>query len=144
MAVVPPQDAPPPSLSDSLSLALTLPKGVGAGQSVAITLVVENVTDRSLDLYLRGRTIAFDLIVTAPDGAVVWRRLEGDVIPAILRIETLPPGGRLELSDEWDQRTNAGRPVASGEYLVRGELLTEAEPLVSPTGRLRVGGEAGT
>jgi hypothetical protein len=143
MQVGPPQDAPPPAPSDSLSLALMLPEKVVAGQNVAITLVVENVTDRALELYLRGRTIAFDLIVTAPDGAVVWRRLEDEVIPAIVRIETLPPGGRLELRGDWDQRTNAGLPVPSGEYQVRGELLTEQAPLLSASRRLHVTGGPG-
>lgn len=143
MPAEPPQDAQPPAPSDSLRLSLEMPERVSAGARAPIVLVVENVTDRPLDLYLRGRTIAFDLIVTAPDGAVVWRRLEDEVIPAIVRIETLPAGGRLELRGDWDQRTNAGVPVAPGEYLVRGELLTEGEPLVSASSRLGVTARSG-
>lgn len=126
--------------SDSLRLWLDIPAEVRAGEPVAITLRVENITERSLDLYLTGRTIAFDLAVTDEDGAVVWRRLGDEVIPAILRLETLEPGETLSLDDTWEQRSNDGEPVAPGTYTVRGEILTEEEPLVTPEVPLRVTG----
>lgn len=137
------EDPAQPAPSDSLRLLLELPERVPPGRAVPITLVVENLTDRPLDLYLRGRTIAFDLTVRRADGGVVWRRLEDEVIPAILRIETLQPRGRLELRAEWDQRTNAGEPVPPGDYEVQGELLTEQDPLATPHVRLRVTGGSG-
>jgi len=102
-------------------------------------LRVENPADRPLDLYLRGRAIEFDVVAAADDGRVVWRKLEGQVIPAILRLETLAPGGVLELRTEWDQRTNDGRRVPAGSYTIRGLLLTDSEtPLASPPTRLRI------
>lgn len=137
-------DPAQPAPSDSLRLLLELPERVPPGRAVPITLVVENLTDRPLALYLRGRTIAFDLTVRRADGGVVWRRLEDEVIPAILRIEPLQPRGRLELSAEWDQRTNAGEPVPPGDYEVQGELLTEQDPLATPHVRLRVTGASGS
>lgn len=124
--------------SDSLRLGLSVPEQVRAGEPVQITIRVENVSDRSLDLHLRGRTIAFDLIVADEEGDVVWRRLEDAVIPAILRLKTLDVGESLELEDTWDQRLNTGEPVAPGAYAVHGELLTEDEPLVTPSGTLRI------
>lgn len=124
--------------SDSLRLWLELPDMVRPGQSASMTLRVENVSDRPLDLYLRGRAIAFDLIVTDDRGTVVWRRLEGAVLPAILRIETLAAGESLELEDAWDQRSNEGGAVEPGSYTVRGELLTEGEPLTTPAVPLRI------
>lgn len=127
--------------SDSLRLWLDAPAEVRAGEPVPITLRAENITERSLDLYLTGRTIAFDLTVTDEDGAVVWRRLEDEVIPAILRLETLEPGETLELEDTWEQRSNDGEPVAPGAYTVRGEILTEEEPLVTPEAPLRIAGD---
>lgn len=103
---------------------------------MTVTLRAENVSGESLDLYLQGRTIAFDVVVTDADGSVVWRRLEGEVIPAILRIETLEPGATLELEAHWDQRSNIGQPVAPGRYTVHGEFLTEGDPLVTPAAPL--------
>jgi len=125
--------------ADSLSLRLEMPERVATDEPVPITLEVRNVTDRSIDLYLTGRPIAFDLVVTEEDGEVVWRRLEGEVIPMVLRIETLEPGVALEFEETWDQRSNAGEFVPPGTYTVRGKLLTEDEPLVTPESRLRIG-----
>jgi hypothetical protein len=126
---------------DSLRLSLELPAEVDAGEPVAFVFRVENVSGRTLDLYLRGRTIAFDVIVTRPDGAAVWRRLEGEIIPAILRIETLAPDEALELADTWLQRSDAGDAVPPGEYRVHAELLTESEPLRSAALPLRIRGD---
>lgn len=123
---------------DSLRLGLEVPSEATAGELVPITIRVENVSDRVLELHLRGRTIAFDLIVSDPGGAVVWRRLHEEVLPGILRLEPLGPGAALELSDRWDQRDNDGVPVPSGSYVVRGELLTEGEALVTTVRRLEV------
>lgn len=117
--------------ADSLRLTLELPARVGAGQAVPIQLRVENVSGRPLDLYLRGRSVTFDLVVADQGGAVVWRRLENEVIPAAVRIEVLPPGGRLDLEATWNQRSNDGNRVRPGSYTVRGELLTETVPLVA-------------
>jgi len=125
-------------VSDSLDLRLEFPERVSQGEPIRITLRIENVSGAPLDLYLRGREIAFDLVVADEDGQEMWRRLKDAVIPAILRIETMEAGGVLELTHEWDQRSDAGDPVAPGEYLVRGELLTETEPLSPAVGRLRI------
>lgn len=114
---------------DSLRLSLEAPDSVPAGRAVSLTFRIENISDRTLDLNLRGRTIAFDVIVRGTDGGVVWRRLENEVVPAIIRLETLRPGGMLELGATWDQRSYAGRQVAPGPYVVEAELLTDAEPL---------------
>ena len=130
----------PDSSADSLRLRLDVPDRVPAGATVPITLHVENTTDRTLTLYLVGRTITFDIIVERPDGAVVWRRLEGVVVPAILRLDTLPAGEELVLESTWDQRSNAGETVPAGEYRVRAEVLTEGEPLGSGVRALRVVG----
>lgn len=127
-----------PATSDSLRLRLETPERVTAGEAVPMTLRAENVTDGPVELHLRGREIVFDLVVTRSDGTVAWRRLEGEVVPAILRLETLPAGEALVLEATWDQRANDGSPVAPGVYTVRGELLTEAEPLVTPTDTLRI------
>jgi len=66
--------------------------------------------------------------------------LEGEFVQAILRIETLAPGGTLELNATWNQRSNTGERVQPGAYTVRGELLTEGAPLVTAEVPLRIGG----
>ena len=103
-----------------------------------MVLMVENVSERPVDLYLHGRPIAFDLTVADAEGETVWRRLHDAVIPVILRIETLAPGDTLTLEDTWDQRSIEGKPAAAGAYTVRGELLTEDEPLTAAEVPLRI------
>jgi hypothetical protein len=124
--------------SDSLTIVLDAPATLAAGRTASITIRLANRTDRTLDLSLRGREIAFDLIVSREDGTVIWRRLEGEVVPAILRLEQLAPGTELVLEATWDGRDQAGRPVPPGSYTLRGEILTDAAPLVPPEHRFRI------
>jgi len=125
--------------ADSLRLSLDLPAEVAPGAPVPITLRAENVAGRPLDLYLRGRTVAFDVTVESAAGDTLWRRLEGEVIPAIVQVRTLAPGERLELRATWGQRRRSGVPAGPGDYTVRGALLTDApEPLQTPPTLLRI------
>jgi len=123
---------------DSLGLELVLPRRVGAGKPVPITLRVQNRTRHTIDLYLRGRTATFEVVVARPDGEVVWRRLEDEIIPAIVHLRALAPAERLELVTVWDQRTKRGRPVEAGEYTARGLLLVEGDPLETPSAPFRI------
>lgn len=117
---------------DSLGLELVLPRLVRAADSVSIRLLARNRTRRTLDLYLRGRTPTFDVVIARSDGEVVWRRLEDEIIPAIVHLRPLGPGQLLEAEAVWDQRTNQGRPLPPGEYTARGLLLVEGDPLETP------------
>ena len=94
---------------------------------MGISLTVENDTPRTIDLYLRGRTPTFDVVVTRVDGEIVWQRLENDIIPAIVSLRTLASAERLELTTVWDQRTGRGSAAEIGEYTARGILLLEGE-----------------
>jgi hypothetical protein len=118
--------------TDPLRLELILPSRVRAGEPVPLRLRAQNVTGRPLDVYLRGRTITFDVIVARTSGDVVWRRLEGEIIPAIIQLRALAPGERIEVEAVWDQRTNDRKKVDSGEYVATGLLLVEGEPLRAP------------
>jgi hypothetical protein len=129
-----PGGAPP----DSLALALVVPEEVRPLEPVPIRLRVVNRTERSLELYLRGRTIAFDLMIAGPDDVLVWNRLYGEIVPAILRLEVLAAGATLELEHTWDQRSNTGAVVAPGTYTVCAELLTEGEPLRPQPASIRI------
>jgi hypothetical protein len=123
---------------DSLVVQIELPREVPAGQRIPIQLRVENVSGRALDLYLRGREIAFDVTVSRAQGETVWRRLEGEIIPAIVQVKSLAPRETLELRAEWNQRTNRGQAVGPGLYAVRGALLTESGSLETAPVQLRI------
>ena len=125
--------------ADSPKVELQVPGEVRAGAPVAMTLRVTNTSDRPLDLYLRGRPVAFDLIVRRADGSVAWRRLAGAMIAMVLQVRTLAPGETLELSDEWDQRSSEEKPVEPGDYTVTGSLLRDTPAsLDSPPVPLRI------
>jgi hypothetical protein len=128
------------SPNDSLALELVVPPRVGVGETVPIILRVQNRTQRALDLYLRGRSLAFDVVVARPSGEVVWQRLRDEIIPAIVHLKTLAPAERLEIEAVWDQRSNEGRLVGEGDYTMRGLLLAEGEPLETRPVFLRVEG----
>lgn len=94
---------------------------------------LENAGETPLELYLRGRTIAYDIRIADATGRVVWRRLEGDIIPGIIQLKVLESGEVFELSHDWDQRTNRGEAVEPGHYTAQGIVLTDGpEPLASP------------
>jgi len=118
-------------------LELAVPAEVPAGHPVPIVLRLTNAGNAARDLALQGRPTAYDVIVTQRDGAIVWRRLDGEVIQSILRLQTLAPGESLEFRHSWNQRNNSGERVPPGEYFVTGvlptdppaELRTQAAPL---------------
>jgi hypothetical protein len=117
--------------ADSVKLSVAAPATVRRGAAIEFTLVVTNPLDRGLTLYLRGREIAFDLIVRSPDGTERWRRLANRPIPAIVKVQDLGPRASLRLRATWDQRDGRGKPVEPGKYRVHAELLTDREPLRS-------------
>ena len=93
-----------------------------------------NDHDEPVDLYLCGREITFDVIVSRTKGPVVWQRLSGQVIQAILRLETLGPLEAIELEDRWDLHDNGGRHVGYGSYEMKAVVLTDGTmSLESPT-----------
>ena len=103
-----------------------------------ITLRVINSGAGPLELSLLGRSPVFAITVSRLDGDVVWRRLEGETAPMILQLRTLAPGETLALHDDWDQRTNRGKLVELGDYVVEGALLTDGQPLRTPEASLRI------
>jgi Intracellular proteinase inhibitor len=126
------------SQAHPLHLSVVAPDSVRRGASVPITLRLTNTGKQSLNLYLTGRTITFDVVVAHLDGAVVWRRLEGASGQQILQIKTVAPGETVELKAVWNQRTNAGVTAPPGDYTVQGVLPTDGEPLRTKPVRLRI------
>lgn len=123
---------------DALRLELRLPGAVRVGEPVRFELHVANESDAQVELLLAGRPPAFDLIVRAPDGTPVWRRLEGEVIAMTLQIVRLPPGREMLFTHFWDQRDDRGRPVPPGDYVASGILPAEGRELRTEPAPLRV------
>jgi hypothetical protein len=122
----------------TLRLETDVPAEVPQGQDVPITLRAMNAGTTPLELYLMGRSVTFDVTVSRPDRAVVWRRLEGQTLPMILQLRVLAPGETLSLRHDWDQRTTRGQIVSPGTYVVQGALLTDAQPLKTPAASVRI------
>ena len=122
----------------SLVLELGAPRRVRAGTSVTLVLRLRNTASQPTTVYLRGRSIVFDFIVSDKQG-VVWQRLHGQTVPAIARVVELAPGDVIEYSDEWPLRDNDGQPVTTGHYTVVGLLLRdEPEPLRTEPQQLEI------
>ncbi len=114
------------SAGDSLSVQLLAPAAARIGEAIPLTIRIANTADRPVTVSLMGRVIAFDLEVRDASGRLVWRRLEGQTVPAILQIRTLPPGGALELRDTWSA-------AERGSFRLAGIVPTDApHPLRTP------------
>jgi hypothetical protein len=126
-------------VGDSMTLELSAPNQVRAGEPVPFIIRVTNRGTGPVTLYLRGRPVAFDLIVTDARGKVTWRRLENATVSMILQVRELASGETLTFEDVWPQHTNAGNPVQPGEYRVKGELLTDTDtPLTTQVHTFRI------
>jgi hypothetical protein len=122
-----------------MTLEIRLPAEVRRGDTVPITLRVTNTSSKPLTIYLQGRPVAFDNIVSRRDGTTVWRRLKGAVVSAVLQVRTLAADEVLEFTDTWYQQSNLGESVVPGEYLVVGALPTDPPAkLRSEPGLLRI------
>lgn len=108
-----------------VTVNLVVPASVASGASVPITVRVRNTSAAPLDLYLRGRDITFDIVITDVEGRAIWRRLKGEPVPAILQLRTLKPGEVLEVTHQWDGRTTHGGRAPAGTYDVRATILTD-------------------
>jgi hypothetical protein len=130
--------APPRIPGDSMRIELVAPATARAGEPVRLVLRVSNTGDRPITLYLQGRPTAFDLVVQGGGGRIVWRRLLGATVSTILGIRTLEPGKAIEFEDTWRQQTTSDEPVPPGTYMISGSILTDREPIRSPTVRLTI------
>ena len=128
-----------PFAQEGAVVTLDVPGSVPAGATVPIKLRVRNTSSAPLDLYLRGRDVTFDIAITDSAGDAVWRRLTGEPVQAILQLRTLAPAEVLELSHDWDQKSQRGSLVPPGRYTVRGSVLTDGTTtLESPPAQLEI------
>lgn len=104
------------SPTDSLELRLIAPASARSGQSLRFVVRATNVTDRTLDLFLTGRVLTFDIVLSDAGGREVWSRLHGQTVPAILRVERLGPRQTIEMEADWNGLGNNGGPLPPGTY----------------------------
>lgn len=116
-----------PFAQEGVVVAVEVPTSVAVGNPVPIKVRLSNTTSSPQDLYLRGREITFDIAVTDSAGDAVWRRLEGEVIQAIIQLRTLAPNETIELTHTWDQRSQRGERVPPGRYTLRANILTDGQ-----------------
>ena len=98
-------------------------------------LILLNDSDSAMDLHLRGREPTMEVVVSDEHGDTVWRRLDGEMIPAVLQLRSLAPGEQLDVSADWDLRAD-GTLVGPGVYMVRASLVAEDEMLEASPVRL--------
>ena len=110
-------------LPPGVTLTMDAPARVRLGDSLAVVVRIANTGRAPATLYLRGRDITVDLEVRN-DAGVAWRKLENAVIPALLRLESLAPGQRIELTEHWT-------PTQRGSFTVVAMLLGERDPYVT-------------
>ena len=127
----------------ALRVELVAPAAVRAGEPVPVTIRITNPTDKPVDAYFVGREVAFDIVVrkAAPpeDTTIVWRRLFGRAVQAVLQVRTLAPGEILLLRDTWQQLSDAGSRVPAGNYTVQGIVLgQDKEQLRTPALSLEI------
>ena len=122
-----------------LRLILEAPARAHRGEPVPLVFTVTNVGGEPLTLQLLGRTPSADFLISDSRGRLVWSRLRGQTLLGALRLFPLDAGDGLSFREVWNQGTDAGGPVAPGEYLIRGVLLTDdPKGLVSPPARLLI------
>jgi Intracellular proteinase inhibitor len=106
---------------------------------VPLVFTVTNTGRAPVTLQLLGRNPSADFRISDSRRRPVWSRLRGQTLLGALRLFPLDAGESLSFREVWNQRTDAGRPVAPGEYLARGVLLTDKpEGLASPPARIRI------
>lgn len=119
-----------PADSRRLTLALIAPEEVRVGAVVPITLRLTNTTPDSIRIVHGGfaERIYFDVIVSRPDGSIVWNNLHGKTILLASNTRTMVPREVIDLNVAWDLRDNAGQLVAPGTYRVHGKLEGSQPP----------------
>ena len=121
-----------PQPPDTPRCTVSVSDSVRHGEAVLVTLRLTNTSDQRVTLYLTGRTITFDVVVTGSDGQVVWRRLDHVTTQQIVHVKALAPGETLELRARW----RAAAPP--GNYTVTGVIPTDREPLRAASVSLRI------
>ena len=131
-------EPPDEAFLSTIDYSLELVPQAPYGETVRMKLTLRNVGDGPVS-FLLGGLPAYDLVVSTPDGELVWHWMCAKITLLSLDPETLEPGEELEFVGKWEQIDNRGEPVPPGTYLVRGVLnLDPPEKLVTEAHELEV------
>ncbi len=131
-------EPPDEAFLSTIDYSLELVPQAPYGETVRMKLTLRNVGDGPVS-FLLGGLPAYDLVVSTPDGELVWHWMCAKITLLSLDPETLEPGEELEFVGKWEQIDNRGEPVPPGTYLVRGVLnLDPPEKLVTESHELEV------
>jgi len=108
-----------PAAASNLALLLDVPATVRAGEEVpvAVTLVNRGAAPASVP------GVQPEVVVTRADGGEVWRRTRHEHATRETGDIALRPNEMRGSGSSWDQRDDAGRPVAPGGYRIRAEAV---------------------
>lgn len=96
-----------------------------AGGVVRMTLHVTNDTSQPLELeFTSGQR--YDFAVTRPDGESLWTWSADKSFIQALGSETIPAGGTLRYSEEWDPAGLTGDFVATGTVTSRNRAVAQS------------------
>lgn len=120
-------------------MVLEFPRLVQTGEDVHLKVVVTNPTRMSVRVRPSGRpeSTEFDIVITRPDGSLVWNKRHGAFSDLIYWTWTLGPGEVIRYQTIWDQRDNHGRRVRPGRYNVRALLPTDPADWADSAGPCR-------
>lgn len=111
-------------LPPGIVMSLELPARARIREVVPLIIRVVNTSSTPVQLYFTGREITVDLLILDDQGLSL-RKLDGQPLQAILRLETLGAGDTLTVRDAWHFER-------AGRYSVTAMLLGEAAPYIAP------------
>lgn len=124
---------------DLLTMVLEFPHVVQTGEDVHFKVVVMNPAQGPVRVRPGGRpeSTEFDIVITRPDGSLVWNKRHGEFSDLIYWTWILGAGEAIRYQTTWDQRDNHGRRVRPGRYTVHVLLPTDPADWAASAERCR-------
>ena len=109
--------------SQSFQISLTTRNTARLGDAIPITLTIKNLSTETTTVMLGG---APEAISQVKQGNVeIWNWATGKAFPAVLPSPQSIASNETRIYDlSWDQKDNAGNPVAAGSYTINAWFNT--------------------
>ena len=91
--------------------------GVFHKQGEPLPLTITIAASEPITLYYR-TTQRFDIVISDPEGKVVWRWSKDKAFAEVLEQVSLKASETLSFDESWDQKDDNGQPVPTGNYTV--------------------------
>ena len=114
----------PDSSSDipaGLSAHLEAPLSVTFGDSMPMTIVLENASDDSIS-FITGEGDEFDPAVDSLNGDEVWSKAGNVIMGGVGITIAVPAHGEVTFRATWSLKNYAGTPLPPGQYIVRARV----------------------